>query len=120
MKSSLKPSAIQFDAFKANLDTYQSLIPNTLDELEDFRFHEIPELLGSRQADGEAFLEKAEVSKLIEWKLCVEKISVVCPSRSEGILMYPTRFDLASMALFDLLFGNLLHQTESKKFGRRL
>ena len=45
-----------------------------LDQLNELRYHTIPETLRSRKDDGEAFLEKAELVSLVDWKLYVEYI----------------------------------------------
>lgn len=71
MKDSQKPNTILFAEFEANRDAYESLIPSELRELDDIRLREIPKRLEQRKAEGEAFLEKTELSELMDWKLYV-------------------------------------------------
>lgn len=77
MKDSLKPENISFVEFETNRDAYESLVPSKLHALEDLRLHQIPELLEQRKTQGEAFLERNELSNLMEWKLYVVSSIVV-------------------------------------------
>lgn len=72
MKDSQKPETVVFAEFEANRDAYESFIPSELRGLDDIRLNQIPELLEQRKTEGEAFLEKAELSNLMDWKLYVE------------------------------------------------
>lgn len=76
MKASLKPETISFTEFETNRDAYESFVSAKLNDLEDIRLHQIPELLKKRKENGEAFLEKTEVSELMEWKLCVISLNL--------------------------------------------
>ena len=40
-----------------------------LSDLEELRLSTIPQTLAQRKGDGNAFLEKSEVTSLVEWKL---------------------------------------------------
>lgn len=71
MKPSLKPETISYVEFEANRDAYESSIPAKLHALEDIRLHQIPDLLEQRKKDGDVYLEKTDISILVEWKLCV-------------------------------------------------
>lgn len=77
MKDPQKPEKILFAEFEANRDAYESLIPSELGILEDIRLHEIPKRLEQRKTDGEAFLEKTELSDLMDWKLYVNCSSLI-------------------------------------------
>ncbi|TKA63242.1 hypothetical protein B0A49_08014 [Cryomyces minteri] len=60
---------ISLDGFKAQLELYDSYIPEKLQGLEEKRLKTIPAALERRRQDGDAFLEKEEVQDLVEWKL---------------------------------------------------
>lgn len=55
--------------------SYNSHVSPKIQGLESLRFGSIPETLAQRRKDGEAFLEKAEVTGLVEWKLWVASVS---------------------------------------------
>lgn len=69
MEDSEKPDTILFAEFKTNCDAYELFISSELRELDDSRLHDIPKLLEQRKTEGEAFLEKKELSELMDWKL---------------------------------------------------
>jgi hypothetical protein len=71
MKPSLKPEVITYAEFEANRDAYESSVPAKLHALEDIRLRHIPELLEQRNKHGDVYLERTDVSALVEWKLCV-------------------------------------------------
>ena len=48
---------------------YPSIIPDALQELSSFRRSELPSRLAERKKQCRAFTEKAELEKLVEWKL---------------------------------------------------
>lgn len=50
---------------------YEHYLPARLEGLEQLRLDEVPEVLEMRRKEGDAFLEKTEVTALVEWKLCV-------------------------------------------------
>jgi hypothetical protein len=60
------------DEFAACLKRYDDLVPDTLRELDEFRFITVPaQLKKRRDAKGGVWLAKDEVQKLVEWKLYV-------------------------------------------------
>lgn len=71
MKATDSPSQISVDTLHSILLNYDSQVPDKIQGLEELRQSKIPETLAQRKQDGEPFLEKAEVSSLVEWKLCV-------------------------------------------------
>lgn len=71
MKPSLGPDTISYDDFKGHLGMYEHYLPAKIEGLDQIRLEEVPEVLEMRRKDGDAFLEKAEVTALVEWKLCV-------------------------------------------------
>lgn len=72
MAISLSFKNITPDDFATHLDRYQDLVPDSLHELDHYRFVTVPGLLKERRdAKGGAWLEKEEVQKLVEWKLYV-------------------------------------------------
>ncbi|CAD0108881.1 unnamed protein product [Aureobasidium uvarum] len=58
---------IAHETFSELLDSYRELVPSKLDELEEQRLQTIPKSLSERTDD--ACLNKAEVQKLVDWKL---------------------------------------------------
>lgn len=71
MKPSLLPDNISYVDYKVYLGMYEVYIPAKLEGLEKLRLEEVPGALEIRRKDGDAFLEKTEVTALVEWKLCV-------------------------------------------------
>lgn len=71
MDSSLHASSITLSDFKSHLDSYPDYVPSKIQGLEELRLHEIPETLGKRRKDGDAFIEKTEAMSLLKWKLYV-------------------------------------------------
>ena len=69
MESSLQASSITYADFKYHLDKYPGHVPTKLQSLENLRLQEVPETLEQRRKAGDAFLEKPEVTGLVEWKL---------------------------------------------------
>jgi hypothetical protein len=67
----LKSDQIDLETFNQVLDKYDSLLPGNLKDLTKFRGQELPDLVASRKQDGEAYVTKDELVKLVEWKLCV-------------------------------------------------
>ena len=65
---------ITYSDLNKHLLSYESHVPPNLQDLESFRLKEIPVTLMRRSLDGGAFLEKEEVTKLVEWKLWVTLI----------------------------------------------
>ncbi|KAL8960021.1 MAG: hypothetical protein Q9183_005536, partial [Haloplaca sp. 2 TL-2023] len=67
------PSLEELPADKITYDAFQMFLPESVSEknrqLEELRYHTIPEVLANRRKVGDAFLEKTEVQRLIEWKL---------------------------------------------------
>lgn len=71
MKATDRPSQISTDTLYALILSYDSQVPDKIQELEDLRLKTTPGILAQRKKDGSAFLEKTEVNGLVEWKLCV-------------------------------------------------
>lgn len=67
---------LQFDSISSEkvenfLKQYDDVVPARLQDLQNFRLERVPTLLKERKADGNAFLEKQDVTGLVEWKLLV-------------------------------------------------
>lgn len=60
---------ISHEIFKTKLFMYDSYLPPKILGLEKLRFEEVLEVLEARREEGGAFLEKTEVTALVEWKL---------------------------------------------------
>jgi hypothetical protein len=60
--------------FEEILLQYPDIIPARLAGLEEQRLSTTPETLAKRRAEGQAYLTKAEVATLVEWKLYVHTI----------------------------------------------
>lgn len=71
MKATDSPSQISLDRLHTLLTSYDSYVPDKIRGLEELRLRTIPETLTQRKKDGELYLEKTEVTSLVEWKLCV-------------------------------------------------
>lgn len=71
MKPSLNPDNISYADYKGYWGMYEVYLPAKIEGLEKLRLEEVPEVLEMRRKDGDAFLEKTEVTALVEWKLCV-------------------------------------------------
>ena len=69
MELSLVPSNLPFSDFMAHLSSYPEQVPKEIQGLEELRLHEVPKILAKRREDGDVFLEKTEVTGLVEWKL---------------------------------------------------
>lgn len=61
------------------LRSYQTVLPNRVRDLDDYRSNEIPRVLARRKEEKNPYLEKKEVEKLIEWKL-YRTLQAFCPS----------------------------------------
>lgn len=53
------------------LSQYPETVPSKLSDLEEQRLSTIPAALAYRKKEGVAFLNKAEVATLVDWKLYV-------------------------------------------------
>jgi len=71
MKPALSAENINYADFRLQLRFYEDNVPKSLQSLEELRLREIPESLAQRRKDGNAFLDKTEVTALVEWKLYV-------------------------------------------------
>ncbi|KAL9065791.1 MAG: hypothetical protein Q9161_008016 [Pseudevernia consocians] len=69
MKAADSSSQITLDTLHTHLLSYDSHVPDKIQGLEELRLSTIPENLVQRKKDGEPFLEKTEVTSLVEWKL---------------------------------------------------
>lgn len=70
MATSLSFKKITPDEFATYLNRYDGTVPDSLRELDEYRFVTIPGLLKERRGKkGGAWLEREEVQKLVEWKL---------------------------------------------------
>lgn len=86
MKPSLSPDTISYDDFKGYLGMYEHYLPAKIEGLDRLRLEEVPEVLEMRRKDGDAFLEKTEVTALVEWKLCVLSNSSSRPPNLPGLI----------------------------------
>ena len=66
---------ISYSNLKKHLRSYESHVPPNLQDLESLRLNDTPEALAQRKKNSEAFLEKKEVTSLVEWKLWVTFIN---------------------------------------------
>ena len=71
MKPELSASKISYAEFNAHLAAYPDYMPEKIQGLEELRMREVPEILAQRAKQGETYLEKTEVTGLVEWKLFV-------------------------------------------------
>jgi hypothetical protein len=55
--------------FEEILSQYPETVPAKLADLEEQRLSTIPDALAKRRAEGRAYLTKAEVATLVDWKL---------------------------------------------------
>jgi len=55
--------------FEEILSQYPDTVPTKLADLEEQRLSTIPNALATRRAEGQAYLTKAEVATLVDWKL---------------------------------------------------
>ena len=70
MKKTLQIESISLSTFEDALKGYAIHVPPELNELDQLRYNHIPETLQQRRENGgEVYLEKAEVTKLVDWKL---------------------------------------------------
>ncbi|QDS68760.1 hypothetical protein FKW77_004935 [Venturia effusa] len=70
MANSLSYKTITPDRFATYLARYEDVVPDNLRDLDAYRFVTVPGLLEERRSEGgEAWLEKEEVQKLVDWKL---------------------------------------------------
>ena len=69
MKESNLITAISYKDFKHHVAGYSSTVPKDLESLEEQCRETIPSILAQRKEDGEAYLDKTEVTILLEWKL---------------------------------------------------
>lgn len=69
MDPDLDVSSISVADFDALLSQYDSVLPDKIRGLDEERMSGIPDALGKRKGDGDAFLVKDEVVRLVEWKL---------------------------------------------------
>ena len=60
---------ISKDQFEQTLAQYSETVPSKLADLEEQRLSAIPVKLRERKAKGNAYLTKAEVATLVDWKL---------------------------------------------------
>ncbi|KAL2044766.1 hypothetical protein N7G274_002541 [Stereocaulon virgatum] len=69
MKNLDSPTKITLPTLQSHLLSYESHVPDKIQKLESLRVNDIPETLAQRKKVGNAFLEKNEVTSLVEWKL---------------------------------------------------
>lgn len=60
--------------FEDILSQYPDTVPSKLVDLEGQRLSTIPAVLAKRRSESQAYLTKAEVATLVDWKLCVHSI----------------------------------------------
>ena len=71
MSATDSSSQMTLDTLYALILRYDSQVPDKIQGLDELRFRTIPETLVQRKKDGKTFLEKTELTSLVEWKLCV-------------------------------------------------
>lgn len=69
MKPEFSAEKISYDDFQDKLRFYSDHVPAKIQGLEELRLNEVPQVLSQRKKDGTTFLEKTEVTGLVEWKL---------------------------------------------------
>ncbi|CAD6563621.1 MAG: hypothetical protein ASARMPRED_000094 [Alectoria sarmentosa] len=69
MRATDRPAEINLSTLHAHLLSYHSHVPEKIQGLEELRLNTLPETLLQRKKDGGSFLEKTEVTSLVEWKL---------------------------------------------------
>ena len=67
-------NAISGSDFESILSQYPDVVPSKLADLEEQRLSTIPTALAKRRAEDQAYLTKAEVATLVDWKLYVHAI----------------------------------------------
>lgn len=60
---------ITLSTFQQTLLLYPASVSQNLHALDSLRYDQIPELLSQRRNDGDAYLEKKDLTELVEWKL---------------------------------------------------
>ncbi|KAL8918903.1 MAG: hypothetical protein Q9208_007084 [Pyrenodesmia sp. 3 TL-2023] len=69
MKPEYSASQISHSDLKAIFNAYPDCVPDKIQGLTENRLREVPEILAKRVKNGEGYLEKTEVTGLVEWKL---------------------------------------------------
>ena len=69
MENSELPAEISLNTLKDLVKRYDNYVPRDIQKLEEMRLRDIPETIVVRRKDGDPFLEKSEVTALVEWKL---------------------------------------------------
>lgn len=76
MKDPDSPTKITLETLQSHLLSYESHVPDKIQGLESLRGKDIPETLAQRTKNGNAFLEKNEVTSLVEWKLYASSTTI--------------------------------------------
>lgn len=63
------PSVIALADVEDSAQSYKALVGPALQELEKVCRESIPDILQQRKQQGDIYLEKAEVTRLMDWKL---------------------------------------------------
>jgi hypothetical protein len=69
MDSQYAFGSISESDFEDILSQYPDAVPSKLADLEKQRLSIIPAVLAGRRSEGQAYLTKAEVATLVDWKL---------------------------------------------------
>ena len=69
MESTDGAAHVTYSDLQTHLLSYNSHVPPDIRRLELLRLKDTPEALAQRKKNGEAFLEKEEVTSLVQWKL---------------------------------------------------
>jgi len=80
MEATDSPAHFTLSTLQTHLTSYESHVPSKIAGLEELRLTTIPETLTQRTKDGDPFLEKTEVTRLVEWKLCVLPSTAIATS----------------------------------------
>ena len=77
MESTDSADHITYSDLQTRLLSYNSHVPPDIRRLDALRLNDTPEALAQRKKNGEAFLEKEEVTSLVQWKLWVTFIKYI-------------------------------------------
>ena len=112
MEPKLYAENISYAEFQERLRSYEDHVPEKIQGLEELRLRQVPEVLSQRREDGNAFLEKTEVTGLVEWKLYVHHSMLTADTDRSSMP--------GSTAPTDRILQSWSQRTASKILRRRL